>query len=209
MTAQAPERIITDGRPRALYADPLYPLLQSHGLDLSNPHCRSTGNYRGYIGTWQIRGRTLFLLHLNWMGYENGTCEVPIPDETLTKLLCAIPCARLPTPARWFNGVLRIAVGRRLIYSHHGWSHWFERERVIRVKAGEIIRDREVDTRSILDWALRRYPGMQWLQDEDGERHESSPLAPLIWRDTSADDDWEADWWPPDFPRHVLGAGEE
>jgi hypothetical protein len=205
MTAQAPERIIIDGRPRALYADPLYPLLESHRLDLRNPHCRSTGNYRGYIGTWQIRGRRLFLLHLNWEGRGN---EVPISREALAKLLRAIPCTRLPTPACWFSGVLRIAIGRRLIYSHHGWSHWFERERVIRVKDSVIVRDRQVDTRSILEWALRRYPGMQWLNDEQGEQPENSP-PPLIWRDTGADDDWEADWWPPDLSRAAAEWGGE
>jgi hypothetical protein len=28
--------------------------------------------------------------------------------------------------------MLRIAIRRRLVYSHHGWSHWFEREPVSR-----------------------------------------------------------------------------
>ena len=83
------------------------------------------------------------LLHLNWDGSNVGTWdEVPIPGETLMKVLRAVPCTSLPTPGRWFDGVLRIAIGRRLIYSDHGWSRWFERERVIRFKAGEVIRDR-------------------------------------------------------------------
>jgi len=190
MTAQFPERIIIDGRPHALYADPLDQLLKSRSLTLRNPRRWCTANYRGYIGTWQIRGRMLFLLHLNWLASDNETLgEVPIPRETLRELFRAIPCTSLPTPARWFDGVLRIAIGRRLIYSHDGWSHWFERERVIRFKAGEIIRDREVDTRAILEWALRRYPRMRWLQEKDGKPPETFPVPPLIWRDTSADDD--------------------
>jgi len=34
MTAQTPERMIIAGRPRALYADPLYRLLASNRMDL-------------------------------------------------------------------------------------------------------------------------------------------------------------------------------
>src|SRR5215470_15506313 len=112
MTAQTPERIIIDGRPRALYANPLYHLLKSHSLTLRNPQRWCTANYRGYIGTWLIKGRTLFLLHLNWDGFNVGTWgEVPMPRDVLVKVLCAIPCTSLPTPAIWFDGVLRIAIG--------------------------------------------------------------------------------------------------
>jgi hypothetical protein len=36
MTGQAPERIIIDGRPRSLYADPLYRLLVSSRFKLAH-----------------------------------------------------------------------------------------------------------------------------------------------------------------------------
>jgi hypothetical protein len=82
-----------------------------------------------------------------------------------------------------------------LIYSHHGWSSWFERERVIHFKAGEIVRDREVDTRAILEWWLRRNP-------QEADRLDPSnpnPLGPLTWFDDDDDDDW----WPPDYVRNA------
>jgi hypothetical protein len=62
---------------------------------------------------------------------------------------------------------------------------------------GEIIRDREVDTRAILEWWLQRHP-------EAADRLDPSnpdPLGPLMWFDDDDQDDWEADWWPPDYAR--------
>jgi hypothetical protein len=194
MTVQAPERIILDGRPRALYADPLHRLTERCRIDFSNPNVWSTRNYRGYVGTWEICRGSLYLVHLCRDG-RNG--EEPIPDKLRRRLFRASRCSGFPIHARWFNGVLRIAIGKRLVYSHHGWSHWFERERVIHVAAGEIVRDREVDTRAILEWWLRRHPeAYEQLRPSNPD-----PLRPLAWFDDDKDGDWEADWWPPDYVR--------
>jgi hypothetical protein len=194
MTAQVPERIILDSRPRPLHAQPLYQLIERCGLDLKSPYMRHTGNYRGYIGTWEFRGRSLYLTRLSWEGRD--FTETPVSDAARLQLFRAAQCSGFPVRAHWFNGVLRIAIGRRLVYSHHGWSHWFERERVIRVVAGEIVRDREVDTRAILEWWLRRHPETRDVLA--GPRPGS--LSPLIWFDED-DDDGEADWWPPGYVR--------
>src|SRR3954469_16405067 len=156
MTAQTPERIILDGRPRWLFAQPLYRLLKHHRLGLANPYFQSTAHHRGYVGTWEVIDRRLYLVHLCWDGWDGTYCEVPISDELRRTLLRIASSSDFPIHAHWFNGVVRIALGRRLVYSHHGWSHWFERERVIRFKAGEIVRDRQVNTRAILDRWLRR-----------------------------------------------------
>jgi hypothetical protein len=196
MTAQAPERIILDGRPRAFYADPLSALIERHDLDVSNPNFCSTANYRGYIGTWEILDQSLCLTHLSWENWNDGSIsEVSISDAVRRQLCGAAGCFGFPVPARWFNGTIRIEIGKRLIYSHHGWSHWFERERVIRFAAGEVVRDREVDTRAILEWWLRRNPeASDALSGHD-------PLGPLMWFDNDDDEDWSKDWWPPDYAR--------
>ena len=201
MTAQAPERIIIDGRPRPLYAAPLYRLLASRRLDLSKPGCRTTGNYRGYTGTWEIRGNALFLIHINWEGWDGTSCAVVMPSNVRARLFRAVPCEGFPIKAHWFNGRLRIAIGRRMIYSHQGWSHWFERERVISVKGGIVVRDREVDTRAMVEWKLRVNPGFRaGLFPDDND----TPIPLLDWSFTADDEDWTADWWPPDYQRSGI-----
>lgn len=197
MTAQTPERIILDGRPRALYSAPLYRLLASRRMTLIDPELGyNTGCYRRYLGTWEIRDGRLFLLHLNLYVSD----EQPLPAEARWRLLRAVPCSDFPIEAHWFNGRLRISIGRRLVYSHHGWSSWFERERVITLRGGMVVRDREVDTRSILERHLTRNPHMR----EQLENVDSGGFGPLVWFDND-DVDWTADWWPPDYRREGAG----
>lgn len=204
MTAQASERIIIEGRPRQLYAEPLHRLARQCRLRLGNPDCRSTGNYRGYVGTWEIAHGRLYLVHLCWDGLVwdhqgNIKFEVPMSQELRAKVLRAAKAGAFPAFAHWFNGVLRIPVGRRLVYSHQGWSSWYERERVIHVRAGEVGRDREVDTQAMLERRLRRDHALaDWL-DPSITREDGLPK-PLFWFDND-DEDWTKDWWPPDYTR--------
>lgn len=194
MTAQTPERIIIDGRPRELYADPLYRLLASRRLDLCIPASESsTACYRRYVGTWEIRNGALHLVHLNMMVPD----EEPLAPELRLRLFRAVPCKDFPIMAHWFNGRLRIAIGRRLVYSHHGWSHWFERERVITFAGGKVLRDREVDTAAMLERQLNRNPEMRdRLAGYDPER--LGRPGPLIWFDNDGEDG-TLDWWPRDY----------
>ncbi len=200
MTAQTPERIVIDGRPHALRSEPLYRLLASRRIDFqSEERGYSTACWRGYTGTWEICDGTLYLLHLNL----NIGDEIPMPEKDRDKLFRAVPARHFPVAAHWFNGVLRISCGRRLVYSHHGWSSIFERERVITLRQGKVKRDRLVNTKAMLERALQRKSCR--LDDED-ETHPPG-FGPMVWFDESGDDeDWTSDWWPPDYVHPGLAA---
>lgn len=209
MTAQTPERIIIDGYPQELYETPLYRLLKSFRIEPKDyVETWNTGCYRCYRGTWQISDGCLHLVHLNLVDTyrsETKSDELPVPDELRTTILRAAASSNFPIFAHWFNGRLRIAIRRRLVYSHHGWSSWFERERVIQFRGGKVIRDREVDTRRILEWFLRRNPEMcDILSGETGQMD----VAPLVWFDETDADPHADDWWPLDYPRPTRVAAE-
>jgi len=194
MTAQTPERIIIDGRPRALYEQPLYRLLEKRRMTLCDPKDErfgmTTACWRRYVGTWEIRDGILFLIHLNL----NVPHEEPLPQDIRQRFLRCVPAADFPIRADWFSGRLRIATGPRLVYSHHGWSSWYARERVITIKKGVVKRDRDVDTQAILEWWLRRHPE---LSDRLSGRAPAA-FGPIVWFEKN-DEDWTADWWPPDY----------
>lgn len=202
MTAQTPERLIIDGKMHLLQTDPLYRLRASRRMELRNPKVYCTSNYRGYIGTWALEQGRLLLLHVNWLGYPSG--EVPLPPDVLSKLLRAIPCKALPAEAYWFSGRLKVPLGRCIVYRHHAWANWYERLRVVRIVKGKVVRDRVVDTAGMLQWYARRISRTAWLFGDGAEGpNEMSPgtdFSPEFWSDDT-DDDWVADWWPPDYPR--------
>ena len=65
-------------------------------------------------------------------------------------------------------------------------------QRAITCLQGRVVRDREVNTLAILEWALRRRNGLKESLDP-----EDTPGGPLAW---ITDDDYDhlrGDWWPP------------
>lgn len=200
MTAQVPERLIIDGQPRAVFGDPLYRLLASRRMDLTSENpVYSTACHRGYRGTWQLSDGKLYLLHLNLVADR----ELPFPLELKAKVLRAVPTQHLPTFAFWFNGALQLPLGPQLINSH-GWSHWFQRMRIMQFKGGVLRRDRVVDTHAIIEWWFRRHPearGSFGSNDDAG-----GPPGTIAWFNASEDEDWGADEWPPDFPTGTEAA---
>jgi hypothetical protein len=192
MTTQIPERIIVDGKPHWLYAQPLYRLLASRRTEIAAPEARTTACHRQYVGTWQIVEGRLWLVALSTFGYE----ELPLSDAMRTWFLRLVPADGFPVCAQWFNGCLRIPIGPRLVQGFHGWSSWFTRERVMTCRQGKVVRDREVDTLAMLERALHRSERLK--QDLDPE---DTPGGPLAWiSEDENDDDFEhlrGDWWPP------------
>lgn len=179
MTAQDPERLIIAGKEHQLFADPLYRLLKRARIDIeqymSPP---SSACWRCYCGTWEIIDGQLYLIRLE-------RDDEPIPPDLRRRLLKAAGAEDFPVRVTWFSGRFRIAIGPRLIYSHRGWSHWFERERVIAFKDGRVTRDREVDTRAMLERYLRRRPELE--RRLTGK--EAWPgIPPLIWLDRAEKD---------------------
>jgi hypothetical protein len=192
MTSQIPERILVDGRRYFLNATPLYRLLASRRMDLCDYNdTRSSNCWRGYVGTWLVRDGMLFLAHLNFYGME----ETPLTEAPLRRLLHGTSARDFPIAAHWFNGSIRIPLGRRMVYSHHGFSSWYERQRVLSCKAGRVIRDREVDTGAMLRWAVQRSPERwSWLiDDKPGDL-----LGPLAWLEPDPCDEELDDEWPPE-----------
>lgn len=192
MTAQVPERIFIEGKPHWLFAQPLYRLLASRRTHIEAPDGWSTACHRRYVGSWEIANDRLWLVELSTFGCE----ELPLPDAMRNWFLRLVPANNFPVPAVWFTGCLRIPIGPKLIQGFHGWSSWFTRERVITCRQGKVVRDREVDTLAILEWALRRKEGLKMNLDPD-----DTPGGPLAW---ITEDDYShlhGDWWPPQWSK--------
>lgn len=190
MTAQIPERILIDGKPHWLHARPLDHLLDESGIEIAAPDGRTTACHRQYVGTWGIIDGKLWLVSLSTYGWE----ELPLSETMRAWFLRLVPTDRFPIYAEWFNGTLRIPTGPMLVQGFHGWSSWFTQERVITCRQGRVVRDREVDTLAMLEWALRRDEGLKQNLDP-----EDAPGGPLAW---ITDEDYEhlrGDWWPPEW----------
>jgi len=98
-TNQRKEKIIYNGTEARLFS---FPLSENLALKaLRGNHKRSSACWRGYVGMWEVRDNTLYLVRLQ---------DVSENDVLADKL---IDGASYPLKADWFTGELRIGTGRR------------------------------------------------------------------------------------------------
>ncbi len=136
MTAQVSETLIYHGKKLMMFSNPLSPYLQANGISFVSPH---TANWRGYEGTWEIKGseetgERLYLVALNaHRSYEDivGLEEVfpGFPDGVF---------------AHWFSGTIRLPQGKQLKYEHMGYMSIYEYDLFLEIKKGVVMSKRAV-----------------------------------------------------------------
>lgn len=176
MTAQASEIIVLDEKMYALLTTPLEPFFEKLPW---RPEFESwsTGNYRGYVGRWEIFGAKLYLTGLvgtNWVIPAHLTNQLAIdadpyePQFSGTKTLRLgdlFPAEGPAVPATWFTGLLTVATGPLFVYVHAGFASLYERYRVINVVNGRVRQVRDWEGAA---WAKRNdrwWPDDRWLAD--------------------------------------------
>ena len=166
-TKQEPEKILYKGQEYRLANVPL-----KRFFDVNHPKPKEfrstrTNCSRGYVGTWEIKDKQLYLKSLSKSFRGN------IADEALFSLIFK---QKPPIKATWYTGALRIPQGQFLrwvntrVYSiyedeylHAGFQRanvfWiYEKDLYFRVEKGNIISEHHIDnkgkgaTQSIRDW---------------------------------------------------------
>jgi hypothetical protein len=131
-TGQAPDKILYEGRLRSLFSNPLedyYEDEEKRPLFMVSPNTMTTGNWRGYIATWEIKDGTLYLTHVKaWIENRRVTLQ----------RLFGKRVRKGKVKASWFSGELRIPDGKMLQYVHMGYGSVYEREIFLTVEKGRI-----------------------------------------------------------------------
>lgn len=132
MTAQVPERLLYRGRMLDLCDQPLYSWFRLSGQEETPFVSTFSANWRGYVGTWEIRDDRLYLVTL--MGLlksgERGSLEDLFPDYPQRVF------------AHWYSGELRAPLGRLLKYVHMGYASEYERDLLLLVRRGVVLKTR-------------------------------------------------------------------
>ena len=153
-TAQMPEKILYEGESGFLFTNPLE---ASFGKDNPRPGFAAphTACWRGYIGSWEIREDTLYLVDIKaWIRDRDGKAA-PVEFEAL------FPGKAKPLKADWFTGTLRIPRGKPIRYVHMGYQTMYEEEMLLRVEAGKVTDRQQIDNRNKVQTA----PSAPTIQD--------------------------------------------
>ena len=129
MTAQISEQVIFEGQKVALLSNPLSDYFNLGGC---NPGFQSTSTalWRGYVGTWEILNDRLYLVALI------GTLK----SGDKADLESVFPGFSDRVFAHWFSGTLRIPQGKRLEYVHMGYGSTYERDVLLSLQNGVVVK---------------------------------------------------------------------
>ncbi len=130
MTAQVCEKLIYEDRELSMCEEPL-----SLWISKNRNKCKfgmiSTACWRGYVGTWMVIYKHLYLTELsaqNEHGREISLKDL-FPDQQ--KVF-----------AHWFSGEVRCPEGKLLDYVHMGYASTYERDYFLTFKKGVLVSER-------------------------------------------------------------------
>lgn len=108
MTAQTPEILIYEGEELNMTSNPSLNDMADRGWGLS------TGNYRGYVGVWEIKDNKLYLNEVRG-GFKKE---------------------ELPAFADWISEELHAWKGNMLHYVHAGYGSMYEEDVFFKIESG-------------------------------------------------------------------------
>lgn len=126
MTIQAGDILSYNGEKTTIATEPLKPYLKTRS-DVSFIY-KSTALVRGYIGTWKIRNKKLYLISL--LGFLDNNEKVDLNYLFPNKI---------EVFAGWYSGDIRIPEGELLKKINLGYASVFEKDRILSFKEGILI----------------------------------------------------------------------
>ena len=123
MTIQAGDILSYNGEKTTIVTEPLKPYLESKS-DISFIF-KSTALVRGYIGTWKIKNKKLFLVSLIGFIENNEKVDLNYLFPNKKEVF-----------ADWFSGQIRIPEGNLLKKIRTGYASIFERDKILKFNKG-------------------------------------------------------------------------
>ena len=138
MAAQVPDRILLNSEDLDLYSNPLELYWINTGKKRPSfhvsPECK-----RGYIADWEIKDQELFLTAVS-ASFDKRFLIFGKKLAVYTLKTLFPRCRGRLVKAIWFSGKLRIPHGKMTMYEHQGYESRFEKEIIVTVEKGKVIK---------------------------------------------------------------------
>ena len=128
MTAQIAESLRYEGQVLSMCCEPLSDYFELAGVE-PGLQATCTAVWRGYVGTWEVVDRRLYLVEL----------EGEFKDGRQASLASFFPEHPSRVFAHWYSGTIRVPQGELLHYRHSGYASVYERDLLLEVREGEVV----------------------------------------------------------------------
>ncbi|MFZ1808405.1 MAG: hypothetical protein WAU36_14335 [Cyclobacteriaceae bacterium] len=138
MAAQLPDIITLESKEMDLYTNPLEPFWETSGK--RKPNFKQTENCkRGYVAGWAIKDNQLVLNQIKGKHYARTFFfGDKLVEFSMKKLFPKSKSSYIL--ANWYSGKLRIPAGPMTQYEHYNYNSRFEKEIIITINKGKVIK---------------------------------------------------------------------
>jgi len=162
-TAQAPDKIIFNGKEYRLHSNPLEEYFQKFPEKKPKSGIMSSGLWRGYVATFEIAENALFLKDVEIMfdknpdnksferGWKSVLSEV-VPNNKKLKI-------------DWFTGLLVLPVGGVVNYVQMGYGSTYENYILLEIEKGDFKRSKEFDYKEYEKFKERQFEAFKKTEE--------------------------------------------
>ena len=136
-TAQAPDKLIYNGKKYKLHSNPLEVYFEKFPDKRPKPEIQSTGLWRGYIATFEVKDGQLYLkdieIRVEKKNDEEGRKSVlneVFPNQELIKI-------------DWLTGLLVLPEGKIVNYVHMGYASTYEHYVLLEFENGNLKKEKQ------------------------------------------------------------------
>jgi hypothetical protein len=143
-TAQSPDRIIYNGNEYALHSNPLESFFEKNPEKRPEGGIISTGLWRGYIATFEIRDKQLFLKDIEIM-LEDTTKSENNRNYIWKSVIDKVFPNQNEIKIDWLTGILVIPQGKLVNYVHMGYASTYENYILLEIDKGDLKNEKHFD----------------------------------------------------------------
>lgn len=190
-TEQEPDVLIIDGDRVALMSNPLTPWVEENPNRLPEPDIRSTGNWRGYVATWEVKGSDLLLRAIGIHARRPGEDVAWSPASVeLRDVMDEVFPGEVAVVATWYSGALLVPRGQLARYVHMGYASVYDAYTILRISEGRVISRMDLEGEALNRYRDERFEAYQQTErfrrafeaEARGERWSAEELVSYLYQ---------------------------
>lgn len=150
-TGQEPDKIIYKGQEYMLFSNPLEAYFKKYPDKRPTRGFESTGLWRGYIATFEVRNNRLFLKDIQIEGADSEG------KDMLISVINEVFPNRKNIKIDWLTGLLVIPHGKCVEYVNLGYSSIYESYTLLEFDKGKFRKERSFDYKEYEEFKERQF----------------------------------------------------
>jgi hypothetical protein len=138
-TAQRGDMLLLDGKKYSIHTNPLEPYLKDNPGKLPKSDVTSSGLWRGYVATWEVKDGHLLLVDVGVLKSVSQPGQKGFSTELSSVMSQMFPNEKTIVAA-WFSGHVIVPDGKMVNYVHMGYGSTYEKYIILRIEKGAVAR---------------------------------------------------------------------